>query len=69
MSVPMASNNHKGASHSSCLDLKNAVMAFFMLLAPCDVNTSANVAPHFDYLDRTNAVVSESVSSDANGIT
>ena len=41
------------APHLNCLDLRNAMLSFLVPLASYDVNTSANVGPHFV----TNAVV------------
>ena len=52
------------------------MVPFLMTLISCDANNSFNVAPHFDYLDQTNAVVplimqlsSHDADDDANGIT
>ena len=51
-----------------CVDLRDAMVSFLIPLAPCDANTSANVSPHFDYLDLTNASMKPLASHDANAI-
>ena len=58
MAVPMASNSQK----SCCTSLqfswpKECNVAVLVPLALCDTNTSANVAPYIDCIDKTNAVL------------
>ena len=55
MAVPMVPNNQSCCTSHQLFYLRN-VMLFLVPLTSCDASTSANVAPHFDYLDYTNAV-------------
>ena len=83
MSVASHYQKYHVASHFSCLDLRNAVVSFFMPSASWDTDISARgitwpkcqVAPHFICLDIRNAMVSFHTSgimwcnTGANGIT
>ena len=77
MQVPKVSNDQKVMLHLiSIFYLRNAKMSFWIPLASCDTNTSANVAPHLDYPKLTNALAplmrplaSPDAAAGASGIT